>query len=72
MGAQITKIFYPDSITDDYDNTVKDINETEFKSKVKDGSMVKKNKVIAEIKAKTKIRLLEILMKRKLERWLQL
>ena len=25
--AQITKIFYPDSITDDYDNTVKNINE---------------------------------------------
>ena len=23
--AQITKIFYPDSITDDYDNTVKDV-----------------------------------------------
>ena len=27
--AQITKIFYPDSITDDYDNTVKNIYETE-------------------------------------------
>ena len=38
--AQITKIFYPDSITDDYDNTVKDINETEFKSKVKYGRNV--------------------------------
>ena len=33
--AQITKIFYPDSITDDYDNTVKDVNETEFKVRVK-------------------------------------
>ena len=38
--AQITKIFYPDSITDDYDNTVKDINETEFKDKVKFGKNV--------------------------------
>ena len=38
--AQITKIFYPDSITDDYDNTVKDINETEFKEKVKFGKNV--------------------------------
>ena len=33
--AQITKIFYPDSITDNYDGTVKDINETKFKDKVK-------------------------------------
>jgi len=38
--AQITKIFYPDSITDDYDNTVKDVNETEFKDKVKFGKNV--------------------------------
>ncbi len=38
--AQITKIFYPDSITDDYDRTVKDINETEFKDKVKFGKNV--------------------------------
>ena len=38
--AQITKIFYPDSITDDYDNTVKDIIETEFKGKVKFGKNV--------------------------------
>ena len=38
--AQITKIFYPDSITDDYDNTVKDIDETEFKDKVKFGKNV--------------------------------
>ena len=38
--AQITKIFYPDSITDDYDNTVKDIIETEFKDKVKFGKNV--------------------------------
>ena len=38
--AQITKVFYPDSITDDYDNTVKNINETEFKDKVKFGKNV--------------------------------
>ena len=29
--AQLTKIFYPDSVTDDYDTTVKDINNTEYK-----------------------------------------
>jgi len=38
--AQITKVFYPDSITDDYDNTVKDMNDTEFKEKVKFGKNV--------------------------------
>ena len=38
--AQITKIFYPDSITDNYDGTVKDINETKFKNKVKFGKNV--------------------------------
>ena len=38
--AQITKIFYPDSITDNYDNTVKDIDETELKDKVKFGKNV--------------------------------
>ena len=38
--AQITKIFYPDSITDDYDSSVKDANETEFKDKVKFGKNV--------------------------------
>ena len=31
--AQITKIFYPDSITDDYDNTVKEIGETKLKDR---------------------------------------
>ena len=31
--AQITKIFYPDSVTDDYDNSVKDIIKTEHKDK---------------------------------------
>ncbi|MFL2885085.1 MAG: UDP-3-O-(3-hydroxymyristoyl)glucosamine N-acyltransferase [Candidatus Pelagibacter sp.] len=38
--AHITKIFYPDSITDNYDGTVKDINETKFKDKVKFGKNV--------------------------------
>ena len=38
--AQITKIFYPDSITDEYDNTVKDADESEFKNKVKFGKKV--------------------------------
>ena len=38
--AQITKIFYPDSITDDYDNTVNNIYETDFKDKVKFGKNV--------------------------------
>ena len=38
--AQITRIFYPDSITDDYDNTVKDIDGTELKEKVKFGKNV--------------------------------
>ena len=38
--AQITKIFYPDSITDDYDYTVKDIDSTKFKEKVKFGKNV--------------------------------
>ena len=38
--AQITKIFYPESITDDYDSTVKDVNETEFKDKGKFGKNV--------------------------------
>ena len=38
--AQLTKTFYPDSITDDYDNTVKEIKETEFQDKVKVGKNV--------------------------------
>ena len=38
--AQITKIFYPDSITDNYDATVKDINEIEFENKIKFGKNV--------------------------------
>ncbi len=31
--AEITKIFYPESITDDFDNSVEDINKTIFKEK---------------------------------------
>ena len=38
--AMITKIFYPDSITDDFDSTVEDINKTEFNEKVKFGKNV--------------------------------
>ena len=38
--AKITKIFYPDSITDDFDTTSKDINKTSFKKKVKFGKNV--------------------------------
>ena len=38
--AQITKIFYPDSVTDDYDTTVDDINRTEHKDKIKFGRNV--------------------------------
>ena len=38
--AKITEIFYPDSITDNFDNTVEDINKTEFKEKVKFGRNV--------------------------------
>tara|TARA_Y100000591_G_scaffold270114_1_gene244867 strand:+ start:4742 stop:5719 length:978 start_codon:yes stop_codon:yes gene_type:complete len=38
--AIITKTFYPESVTDDYDDSVKDINQTEFKDKVKYGKNV--------------------------------
>ena len=38
--AQITKIFYPDSTTDNYDSSAKDINETELKDKVNFGKNV--------------------------------
>ena len=38
--AQITKIFYPDSVTDDFDNTVQGIIKTEYKDKVKYGKNV--------------------------------
>ncbi len=35
--AQITKVFYPDSVNDDYDTTVDNINNTEHKDGVKFG-----------------------------------
>ena len=38
--AKITKSFYPDSVTDDFDTKVKDINKTIFKKKVKFGKNV--------------------------------
>ena len=38
--AEITKFFYPDSVTDDFDDTVEDINITELKKKVKFGKNV--------------------------------
>ena len=36
----ITKLFYPDSVTDDFDTSVKDIKKTNFKKKVKYGNNV--------------------------------
>jgi UDP-3-O-[3-hydroxymyristoyl] glucosamine N-acyltransferase len=38
--AQITKIFYPDSLTDNYDDTAEDITKTEYKNKIKFGKNV--------------------------------
>ena len=38
--AKITKIFYPDSVNDDFDNSVEDINHTKFKDSVKHGRNV--------------------------------
>ena len=38
--AKITKIFYPDAISDDFDDNVKDINETPLKEKVKFGKNI--------------------------------
>ena len=38
--AQITKIFYPNSITDDFDNTVKNIKKTSSSKKIKFGQNV--------------------------------
>ena len=35
--AKITKIFYPDSVSDDFDTTSKEIKKTSFKKKVKYG-----------------------------------
>jgi len=38
--ANITKEFYPNSLVDDFDNSVKDISKTSFKKKVKFGKNV--------------------------------
>jgi UDP-3-O-[3-hydroxymyristoyl] glucosamine N-acyltransferase len=38
--AKITKTFYPDSINDDFDSDVKDINKTSYKKKIKYGKNV--------------------------------
>ena len=38
--AQITQIFYPESTIDNFDDTVEDINKTEFKDKVKFGKNI--------------------------------
>ena len=40
VTAKITEIFYPDSVTDDFDVTVKDISKTKFKGKLKYGKNV--------------------------------
>ena len=40
VTAKITKMFYPDSVTDDFDITVKDISKTSFKKKVDFGKNV--------------------------------
>ena len=38
--SKVTSKFYPDAINDNFDNTVKNINETKFKDKVKFGKNV--------------------------------
>ena len=38
--AKITKIFYPDAVTDDFDDNVQDINEITFKDNVKFGKNI--------------------------------
>ncbi len=38
--AMVTKIFYPNSVTDDFDNNVKEINKTSHNKKVKFGKNV--------------------------------
>ena len=38
--AKVTKLFYPDSINDNFDSSVKNINKTKFKKKVKSGNNV--------------------------------
>ncbi len=40
VTAKITNMFYPDSVTDDFDITVNDISKTAFKKKVKYGKNV--------------------------------
>ena len=40
VTAKITKIFYPDSVTDNFDVSVQNIDKTEFKDKVKFGKNV--------------------------------
>jgi UDP-3-O-[3-hydroxymyristoyl] glucosamine N-acyltransferase len=40
ITAKITKLFYPESVTDDFDTTSKDINKSSFKKKVKFGKNV--------------------------------
>ena len=40
VTAQITKIFYPESITDDFDDTAEDITKTKFKDTVNFGKNV--------------------------------
>ena len=38
--AKITQIFYPNAVSDDFDNNVNDINKTSFKDKIKFGKNV--------------------------------
>ena len=38
--AKVTEILYPDSVNDDFDNSVKEISKTKFKNKVKFGKNV--------------------------------
>jgi len=38
--AKITKIFYPDAVSDDFDDNVKNVNETTFKDKIKFGKNI--------------------------------
>ena len=38
--AKVTEIFYPDSVNDDFDDTVKEIKKSKFKNKVKFGKNV--------------------------------
>jgi len=40
VTANITKLFYPDAVADDFDDNVKNIDETTFKDKVKFGKNI--------------------------------